>query len=236
MDGIHDLGGTQGFGTVPHTINSLSYKPVFHEDWEHLAYSLLFLAADGLKNFSVDELRHAIERMDTRHYFSSPYYDRIVIGTATLLVENGVITKEELDQCLGSDFQLARPYWSEGRPAKTGRQPLQVGDVVEVRNEFVSGHIRMPAYVRGKRGVVLHRTTEKWPFPDSIGHGKEAVHEPTYHVRFDAKDLWGTAADEGYVVVDLFESYLDKVEATAGQKPSQKTSQGTARKETAPVN
>ena len=61
MDGIHDLGGVQGFGTVPHTNNSLTYKPVFHEDWEHLAYSLLFLAADGLKNFSVDELRHAID-------------------------------------------------------------------------------------------------------------------------------------------------------------------------------
>ena len=69
MDGIHDLGGVQGFGTVPHTKNSLSYKPVFHEDWEHLAYSLLFLAADHLKQFSVDELRHAIERMDARHYF-----------------------------------------------------------------------------------------------------------------------------------------------------------------------
>jgi hypothetical protein len=43
--------GTQGFGKVPHTVNTLSYKPVFHEDWEHLAYSLLFLAADGLKSF-----------------------------------------------------------------------------------------------------------------------------------------------------------------------------------------
>jgi hypothetical protein len=26
MDGFHDLGGFQGFGKVPHTINSLSYK------------------------------------------------------------------------------------------------------------------------------------------------------------------------------------------------------------------
>ena len=66
----------------------------------------------------------------------------------------------------------------------------------------------MPGYVRGKTGVVLHRTTEKWPFADSIGHGKEAKLEPTYHVRFNVSDLWGTAADDGYVVVDLFERAL----------------------------
>ena len=212
MDGIHDLGGTQGFGKVPHTNNSLSYKPVFHEDWEHMAYGLLFLAADALQSFSVDELRHAIERMETKHYFSTLYYDRIVIGTATLLVEKGVITQDELDALLGSEFVLARPYASEGRQAQPERSPFVVGDVVQVRDEFVPGHIRMPGYVRGKKGVILHRTSEKWPFPDTIGHGKPAKAESTYHVRFKVKDLWGTAADDGFVVVDLFESYLDKVD------------------------
>ena len=48
MDGFHDLGGFQGFGKVPHTINSLSYQPVFKQDWEHLAYSLMFVGADHL--------------------------------------------------------------------------------------------------------------------------------------------------------------------------------------------
>jgi nitrile hydratase len=213
MDGIHDLGGMQGFGRVPHTNNSLTYKPVFHEDWEHLAYSLLFLAADNMKLFSVDELRHAIERMDARHYFGSPYYDRIVIGTATLLVEHGVITQAELDEALGAQFRLARPYWSEGRQTRPTRAPLEVGDRVRVRDEFVPGHIRMPRYVRGKEGTILHRTSEKWPFPDSIGHGKEALHEPTYHVQFRVHDLWGDAADDGFVVVDLFEGYLDRIDA-----------------------
>ena len=211
MDGIHDLGGTQGFGKVPHTINSLTYKPVFHEDWEHLAYSLLFLAVDALKSFSVDELRHAIERMDTRHYFTSPYYDRIVIGTATLLVEKGVLTQKELDIFLGDTFRLAQPYRSQGRETLPERAPFEVGDAVIVRDEYVPGHIRMPGYVRGKKGIIVHRTTEKWPFPDSIGHGREAGIEPTYHVRFTSKEIWGDAADEANIVVDLFEGYLDKV-------------------------
>jgi nitrile hydratase len=213
MDGFHDLGGFQGFGKVPHTINSLSYKTVFKEDWEHLAYSLMFIGADPLKKFSVDEIRHAVERLDVRQHVGTQYYERYVIATATLLVETGVITQDELNQALGSHFKLANPPHSQGRPAITGRPPFEVGDRVVVRDEYVAGHIRMPAYVRGKEGVIRHRTTEKWPFPDAIGHGDlSAAHQPTYHVEFRVKDLWGDAADDGFVVVDLFESYLDKAD------------------------
>jgi nitrile hydratase len=217
MDGIHNLGGVQGFGKVEHTNNSLSYKPVFHADWEHLAYSLLFLGAGHMQKFSVDELRHAIERMDARHYFGAPYYDRIVIGTATLMVELGVIDKAELDAKLGAEFKLAGGYASAGRQAPLARAPFEVGDRVTVRDEFVAGHIRMPAYVRGKQGTILHRTSVKWPFPDTIGHGdKLAQLQPTYHVEFQVKHLWGDAADDGSVVVDLFEGYLDRVPQGTG--------------------
>ncbi|MGZ9738108.1 nitrile hydratase subunit beta [Pseudomonas sp. GNP012] len=211
MDGFHDLGGFQGFGKVPHVINSQDYKQVFKQEWEHLAYSLMFIGADQLKKFSVDEIRHAVERLDVRQHVGTQYYERYVIATATLLVETGVITQDELDQALGSPFKLANPSHDKGRHAITGRPPFEVGDRVVVRDEYVAGHIRMPAYVRGKEGIVRHRTSEKWPFPDAIGHGDlSAAHQPTYHVEFQVKDLWGDAADDGFVVVDLFESYLDK--------------------------
>jgi len=218
MDGFHDLGGFQGFGKVPHVINSQDYKQVFKQEWEHLAYSLMFIGADQLKQFSVDEIRHAVERLDVRQHVGTQYYERYVIATATLLVETGVITQEELDQALGSTFKLANPPHDKGRPAITGRPPFEVGDRVVVRDEYVAGHVRMPAYVRGKEGIVRHRTSEKWPFPDAIGHGDlSAAHQPTYHVEFQVKDLWGDAADDGLVVVDLFESYLDKaVDAKTG--------------------
>ncbi len=170
----------------------------------------MFIGADHLKKFSVDEVRHAVERLDVRQHVGTQYYERYVIATATLLVETGVITQAELDQALGSHFKLANPAHANGRPAITGRAPFEVGDRVVVRDEYVAGHVRMPAYVRGKHGVVLHRTSQTWPFPDAIGHGDtSAAHQPTYHVEFRVKDLWGDAADEGFVVVDLFESYLD---------------------------
>lgn len=226
MNGFHDLGGFQGFGRIPHTINSLSYKPVFKEDWEHLAYGLMFVGVDQLKKFSVDEVRHAVERLDVRQHAGTRYYERYVIATASLLVETGVLTQAELDAALGAPFKLVNPPHSAGRAAITGRAPFEVGDRVQVRDEHVPGHIRVPGYVRGKQGVVLHRTRERWPFPDAIGHGDaRAAHQPSYHVEFRVKDLWGDAADDGLVVVDLFESYLDPVNvapvrATAGQAPT----------------
>ena len=215
MDGIHDLGGRQGFGKVPHVANSISYKPEFHEDWEHLAYTLATAAA-MMDAFSIDELRHAIERMSPRHYFSSPYYDRINTATASLLVGLGYITQKELDEALAWPFELARPYTSTGRPApaRPNSAPYEVGDMVMVRDEHVHGHIRVPGYCRGKRGTILHRSTQTWPFPDTIGHGdRTAVHQPSYHVEFTTQELWGDAADAGSVVVDLYEGYLIKLDA-----------------------
>lgn len=207
MDGIHDLGGVQGFGRVAHRANSLSYKPVFHEPWEHLGYSLLFLGAAELGLFNVDELRHAIERMEPRQYLASSYYDRIVVGVASLFVEKGAIARQRLEELAGGSYPLALPL-GPGREADAPKQPFNVGDRVRVKDEFVSGHIRMPGYVRGKCGVVLHRTTHQWPFPDTVGHGMPSASEPTYHVQFTTQELWGDAADAGTVVVDLFGGYL----------------------------
>ena len=63
MDGMHDLGGRQGFGTVRYTLNA----PAFHAQWEVRANSLYaFAVRSGI--FNMDEYRHAIERMDPRHY------------------------------------------------------------------------------------------------------------------------------------------------------------------------
>jgi nitrile hydratase len=207
MDGIHDLGGLQGFGRVQHTANSLSYKPVFHEDWEKLGYSLLFLGAAELGLFNVDELRHAIERMEPRQYLTSSYYDRIIVGVASLFVEKGALQQQRLEELAAGAYPLAQPLLA-GRDPRPPGQPFQVGDQVLVRNEFVSGHIRMPGYVRGKRGVVVHRTAQQWPFPDTVGHGRTSPSETTYHVQFTTQELWGDEADAANVIVDLFGGYL----------------------------
>ena len=70
MDGIHDLGGTQGFGAVRHSPDARAC----HDQWEKRVNALYSLAV-RLGVFNMDEYRHAIERMEPRHYLSASYYD-----------------------------------------------------------------------------------------------------------------------------------------------------------------
>jgi hypothetical protein len=42
----------------------------------------------------LDELRHAVERMDPAHYLASSYYERWLSALATLLVEKGIMARE----------------------------------------------------------------------------------------------------------------------------------------------
>src|SRR3954469_18443394 len=149
MDGMHDLGGKQGFGRVRYTLDA----PAFHASWELRANSLYALAVRcGI--FNMDEYRHAIERMEPRHYLAASYYERSLTGFATLCVEKGVVTREELERRADGAFPLSLPS-AEGRANAAPRQSFAVGDRVRVKNDFVSGHVRMPGYIRGKTGLVV---------------------------------------------------------------------------------
>lgn len=209
MDGVHDLAGRQGFGPVPHTANG-PIGDTFKYDWEHLGYSLLFLGVTN-GNFTLDEVRHAVERLEPVYYLSTPYYERYIIGAATLMVEKGVLTHDELEAAAGGPFPLALPATSPGRPARENRETFEVGDKVRVTDDHFAGHVRYPAFCRGKVGTVQHRTGMTWPFPDAAGHGRsDGGSEPSYHVEFDAAELFGDDTDAGAVVVDLFEGYLER--------------------------
>ena len=201
MDGMHDLGGRQGFGAVRYTLDA----PAFHAAWEVRANSLYaFAVRSGL--FNMDEYRHAIERMEPRHYLTASYYERSLTSLLTLCVEKGVVTREELERRAGGSIPLASPS-APGRPNVATRERYAVGDRVRVRDDHVPGHVRMPGYIRGKGGVVVG-VSPAYPFPDAHAHGIEAQDEPTYDVRFRSEDLWPDDAERALVHVGVFESYL----------------------------
>ncbi len=204
MDGMHDLGGKQGFGPVRHS----PAAEVFHQPWEKRANALYSLAVK-LGVFNMDEYRHAIERMEPRHYLSASYYERSLTSLATLCVEKGLITREELERLAGGSFPLALPAVT-GRSNVAQRDHCAVGDRVRVRSDFVPGHVRMPGYIRGKTGVVVG-VSPAYPFPDAHAHGVEAVDEPTFDVRFSTAELWPDSADAASVHVGVFQSYLERV-------------------------
>lgn len=202
MDGIHDLGGKQGFGKVRFTHDA----GAFHAEWEKRVNSLYALAVrSGL--FNMDEYRHAIERMEPRHYLTASYYERVLTACAILCVEKGVTTSEELERIAGNAFPLARP----AAPGRHGRPDagFSIGDRVRVRNEFVAGHVRMPGYIRGKTGVIV-QMSPPFPYPDAAAHQLGHEMEPTFDVRFETTELWPDSSDQATVTVAVFRSYLEK--------------------------
>ncbi len=202
MDGMHDLGGKQGFGPVRHRPNA----PAFHATWE-VRVNSLYSHAVRLGIFNMDEYRHAIERMDARHYLSASYYERTLTSLATLLVEKGVLSQDALERCAQGRFPLAAPS-AQGRSNIAARRSHAVGDRVRVREDYVAGHVRMPGYIRGKTGLVV-AISPAYPYPDAHAHGVQAADEPTYDVQFRSDHLWPESADAALVHVGLFESYLE---------------------------
>ena len=78
--------------------------------------------------------------------------------------------------------------------------PEAVGWPGDKLAEIVSGHVRMPGYIRGKSGVVVG-ISPPYPFPDASAHNLQSQDERTYDVSFRAEDLWSNAADPATVHV-----------------------------------
>ncbi len=202
MDGIHDLGGKQGFGRV-------KYPSAPHrESWRPLVRAVQAFAIES-RIYNMDEFRHAIERMAPRHYMSAPYFERHLTAMATLLVEKGIVTRQELESLADGEFPLSGPL-GPGRRASAPHS-FAIGERVRVKDELVSGHVRVPAYIRGKTGTVVHISPAA-PFPDSAAHNMQAEMEPTYDVRFRSRDLWPDTSDEALNHAAVFQSCLEKVE------------------------
>src|SRR5271155_5691120 len=191
MDGIHDLGGMQGFGPVLMDTEEL----VFGNEFDRRTFRMMM--AGMLAGHLGNRHRYAVERIDPRLYLTSSYYERWLIGIATVLVEVGVLQQSELDARLGRPFVVARPIPTSGfgDPGPSSELPrFQTGDLVRVREWHPLGHTRAPRYAQGKHGTVV-RVDGVYSLPDVEMHCDGNQLEPTYSVRFEAAELWGSAGD-----------------------------------------
>ena len=208
MDGIHDLGGVEGFGSVEVERD----EPWFHHEWERRVIRANFATLVALRPAG-GVWRHAIERMDPAHYLGSSYYEHWLTAMATVLVEEGVATLEDLEVRAGGRFPLSRPDRgvapAQGSEAGRTTPRFEMGASVRVREWHPPGHTRAPRYVQGKRGVIA-RCDGAFEIPDFAAHGGGTVLDPTYSVRFTSPELWGEGGAAGEVVyVDLWERYLE---------------------------
>ena len=91
MDGVHDMGGRDGFGAVEQEPK----EPVFHARWEARVLAITrAMGATGAWNKDVS--RFARETLPPHIYLSSSYYERWLLGIEKLLLERGLVDEEEL--------------------------------------------------------------------------------------------------------------------------------------------
>lgn len=209
MNGVHDMGGLDGFGRLPGDDGRL-----FRAEWERRLFGV-FVAIMNAGLFPVHRIRHANERMPPRAYLAATYYERWLYALETCLMEGGYMSAcgSGLERRAGmplspQEARLAIRTGHSDRCAARASPKFRVGQCVSVSVDAVATHTRVPRYVRGRSGriVMAHGS---FVFPDLAAHSGGAVGEHLYTVRFAADDLWGARSDANSSVrVDLFEPYL----------------------------
>ena len=71
MDGVHDLGGREGFGPIKGKHDG----QMIHADWEIRDFAIKQSAAAG-QSWTIDWFRYCRELADPVDYLTRPYYDQ----------------------------------------------------------------------------------------------------------------------------------------------------------------
>jgi nitrile hydratase len=217
MDGIHDMGGMDGFGKVEPEPD----EPVFHADWEGRVMAMnRAMGATGAWN--IDMSRFSREVLPPDVYLASSYYRKWFLGLEQMLIERGLVGADEV--AAGRALRPAKPLkrgnftindvervLTRGSFSRPAADPARYkpGDRVRAKNIHPVTHTRLPRYVRGHVGVV-ERVHGSHVFPDSAATGQGDNPQWLYTVRFDGRELWGPEADPTVKVsIDAFEPYLD---------------------------
>jgi len=221
MNGVHDMGGLQGFGPVVPEPD----QPLFHAAWEKRALALT-LAMGATGQWNIDLSRSARESLPPAVYLGSSYYAIWLRALERLMRERGLADADELQdghmrsaarpvarvlRAQDVDASLARGTPTE-RPAQAPAR-YAVGMKVRARNMHPPGHTRLPRYARGHIGTIVlvhgahvfadaHASSPLPPFQEQP--------QWLYTVVFAAQELWGPQADATVQVsVDAWESYLE---------------------------
>jgi len=217
MNGIHDMGGMHGMGSIQEEKN----EPVFHESWEGRVFALN-RAAGAWRKWNIDASRHSKELLPPAEYLRMSYYEKFYAGLVELLIMSGLVTRAEIDSGKAAQgsakatppltAELALVLVAKGVPASRNLQVaprFHTGQRVRARNINPVGHTRLPRYARGKFGMV-DRNHGVFVFPDTNAHFLGEKPQHVYSVRFSARELWGEQApqkDSGSL--DLWDDYLD---------------------------
>ena len=216
MDGVHDLGGKQGFGPID--VDEVEVP--FHADWEGRMWAIAQCARSP--DWTIDWWRHVRELIDPVDYLSRPYFDSWAQTHIAAFIDSGELTLDEIvsnqSATTPANQQPSRENEDifaaiEAQAYRFDReieaQPAyRVGDRILTRQLLPRHHTRLPAYARGRPGVI-HAHHGAHVFADESAQGHE-IAQHLYSVVFEASDLWIEAGNKkDRVFIDMWESYLD---------------------------
>ncbi len=216
MDGMHDIGGREGFGPID---VDESGEP-FHAPWEARVFGIV-RAISRPADWNLDWFRHCRELIDPVDYLTRPYYDQWLLTYAAMMVNSGLATVTEISSghavtaltgfpkpMSPAEVDTAKKSVDSFRREAAAEPLMGVGQAVRAVSHGHSGHTRLPAYVRGRRGLIeSYHGFHVLPDANAILAPRA---EPLYTVAFQRAELWPEArSDRGFVCLDLWESYLE---------------------------
>ncbi len=217
MDGMHDLGGKQGFGPID--VNETDVP--FHADWEGRMWAIA-QCGGGRDGWTIDWWRHCRELIDPVDYLARPYFDSWMQAYTAAYIDSDTFTLEEIIKAKSDQTPVEPPEAIDTQQVLKDIQsqatrfdrPLaqtpqfEVGDCVNTKQLTTSHHTRLPAYTRGKPGII-HAYHGAHIFADACAKGSDRP-EHIYSVAFNASDLWQESQNrKDRVFLDLWESYLE---------------------------
>jgi nitrile hydratase beta subunit len=183
---------------------------LFHAPWEPRVMAMVVaMGPTGLSN--IDMNRAARETLP--NYRNLSYYEIWLAALEKLLLQKGVfgeappppkrvLRADQVGAAIAGGTSFART------PTRAAR--YAVGQPVRTVTAVPAHHTRLPAYARGKLGVI-QRVHGTHVFPDSNSRDLGESPQWLYTVAFDEKELWGdhVPAQRSTISVDAFEPYLE---------------------------
>ncbi|UXX82753.1 nitrile hydratase subunit beta [Roseovarius pelagicus] len=83
---------------------------------------------------------------------------------------------------------------------------------VRVRSLYPPGHVRAPAYLRGRTGEV-ERALGCFANPEQLAYALKAEQKRLFRVRFTMAELWGADAErpEDTLDAEIYEHWLERI-------------------------
>lgn len=216
MNGVHDMGGMQGFGPVKPEAN----EPVFHAQWEGRVLAMQrAMGYVGLWN--IDMSRFSLEKLPPHIYLGVSYYEKWELGLESRIIAHELAGADELDagralragktlkrKLVAADVDKTLSRGSYERPAPHSPR-FKPGARVRTKNINPKSHTRLPRYARGHLGLV-EAVRGCHVFPDAVVRGEGEDPQWLYTVVFDGRELWGEQAEPGLKIsIEAWEPYLE---------------------------